>query len=282
MKTKTAFEMRFASLVTVTAIATAAGHALAAPITLDFEDVPHTVLPNIEYFLPFGQSYIGKGFLIEDLNRYGNPAKQGVLFGYFTPNAYVPTYNGPAPFKSADSDGQSLMPQYSTAAIQLRAIDNSAFTLTSLKLAGFFDRSGEFTDCELGPATCSLRLSIDFSNATTATFDLALDNYEGFEKWAFNLDDVVALTLRQTTQNLAQGIGGWSYQFEDIVLNGAFDSQTYVSFAGAPSSSTIPEPPTLVLLINAFALGLLAKRGQRGLSRRPNETLRAQADSAPP
>ena len=243
--------VKFMNSVIAAFVAAVAVSAAGAPVVLDFEEVDNAVPPaSSSYWLPFGSSYVGKEFVIEDLNSYGTPPQQGLLFTYFAQGTWVPIFNGPAPFKSADTDGKSLFPQYSTAAISLHAVDNSPFLFTSLKLAGFFDRSGEFSLCEMGPATCTVQLAFDVLGAPGVSYDLALDNLEGFEKWAFNLDNVVSVTLRQTTQNLAAGIGGWSYQFDDFVLNGEFDPLPYESLASV--NTALPEPTTLFLLAIAL------------------------------
>jgi hypothetical protein len=219
--------------------------ALATPVIIDFEEIDNTITSS-NYWLPFGSSYEGKGFRISDLNSYGTPPQQGVLFTYF-PSGYVQTYGTPYPFKSADSDGKSLFPQYSGAAISITKIDGSSFNFTSLKFAGFFDQTGEFTNCPAGPATCGLQLEVQFLSHRTSLYDVSLDNVEGFEKWAYNLDDVISVTIRQTTQDLAGGIGGWSYQFDDIILSGNFDPVPYESFAVTSGIQSIPEPTTILL-----------------------------------
>lgn len=254
--------MKIIKIVLACLLSTVAVSAAATPIVLDFEEIDNSVAGN-GYFLPFGSSYVGKGFIIEDLNSYGTPPQQGVLLSYFPYGSFSTAYNGLWPYNSADTDGKSLFPQYSSAAIQIKATDDSSFSFTSIKLAGFFDTTGEFSTCEAGPATCKVQIEFDFTSAPSAFYDLALDNFSGFEKWAFNLSDVTKVTMRQTTQNLANGIGGWSYQFDDIVLNGNYDPVAYESLATETgvAAGAVPEPSTLLLLgIGLASLGSFRKK----------------------
>jgi hypothetical protein len=71
-------------------VAAVAVSATGAPVILDFEEIDNAVPPaSSSYWLPFGNSYVGKEFVIEDLNSYRAPAQQGVLFTYFAPGTWA-------------------------------------------------------------------------------------------------------------------------------------------------------------------------------------------------